>query len=424
MLTATTSCPQCQDTLVSVGDADPWCGACEWNLDSFPHARGGWFARRMVRLDRRAGFRADRKLAGRDEEAVGRRLTVRHLALVAVSAVLVLIVLALAVTGGWLVVTGGILPPIVLGLLMIALAWVLRPRLGRRSRVAEGGWEVDPGSAPAVWALVTRIADATGAPRPDVIVIDTDWNAATAVIGLRRTRVLWLGVPLLLTLDEQEQVALIGHELGHLANEDSLRRLLEQPARTVFGRLGRLVAPAPENAVDMGLAGPVALGWTILQVLGGLASFVLFSAHLGMHLLGAAEQRRAEIRADLMSARAAGSRAALRAIDVLAMLPRLDDLLFPNVLEGEAAVRWHKVLTDRRGTLTGDAAVLRQFSIRADASLFADHPAPGRRHQWLSARPYLDPAVVVTPAEGERLRAEIAPYAEPIARRLRERHGL
>ena len=32
-------CPTCRAPLTSVGEAVPWCGSCEWNLDAFPDGR-------------------------------------------------------------------------------------------------------------------------------------------------------------------------------------------------------------------------------------------------------------------------------------------------------------------------------------------------------------------------------------------------
>ncbi|MFI5935149.1 M48 family metalloprotease [Actinoplanes sp. NPDC051494] len=404
---------------MTVDETPPWCGSCEWNLDAFAPDGGSWFGRRMLRLDRRAGFRADRVLAGLDEKAVGRRVTAGHVVLLAVSLVLGAGVLATAAAGIWLIVTGRLLPPIAAGAALLALAWVLRPRLGSRKEAVAGGWVLDAGHAPALVALVARTAERIGAPMPDVLVVNTEFNASAAVVGWKRTRVLRLGLPVILALTEQQLVAVIGHELGHLAHEDGLRRLLEQPARTVFGALSRIVAPPRGSAEDRGLAGPLPLLFATWQVVGGLVSFVLFSAHVGMFLLAAGQDRRAEVRADLMSVRAAGSRAAMEALDVLVLLPGLTDLLHPRVPAGEAARRWRDLLADVQQRRAGLLPVLRQLSIREDASLLADHPPAGRRRQWVAARAYLDPAVVVTPVEAERLRAELAPLAEQMVQLMR-----
>ncbi|MEU8615959.1 hypothetical protein AB0C29_49055, partial [Actinoplanes sp. NPDC048791] len=82
------------------------------------------------------------------------------------------------------------------------------------------------------------------------------------------------------------------------------------------------------------------------------------------------------------------------------------------------------LLAGVRERAAGEAGALRQLTIREHASMLASHPAPGRRHEWLRARPYLDPAVTVTPMEAEKLGAELAPYAEQLRRRVREAYGL
>jgi Zn-dependent protease with chaperone function len=109
---------------------------------------------------------------------------------------------------------------------------------GRRS-----AWRLDSTKAPGLHALVKEVAERTGAPMPDLIVLNLDDNASASVVGLRLTRVLTLGVPLLLALTGQRLVALIGHELGHLQFKDNRRALLVQPALTVFGGLSAATRP-------------------------------------------------------------------------------------------------------------------------------------------------------------------------------------
>ncbi|WP_203839263.1 M48 family metalloprotease [Winogradskya humida] len=388
-------------------------------MDAFVGGDGGWFGRRMVLLDRRAGFRGDRVLAGRDERAVGRRVTAGRVVLLGVSMLLGAGVLALALAGVWLIVTGRLLPPIAAGAALLGLAWVLRPRLGSRKDAVAGGWVLDAGSAPVLRGLVDRAAEKTGAPRPDLLVVDTEFNAWAAVVGFRRTKVLALGLPMILALTEQQLVAVIGHELGHLAYQDGFRRLLEQPARTVFGALSRIVAPPRGDGVDKDLSGLLLMAFTAWQVIAGMVSFVLFSAHLGMFLLAAGEDRRAEVRADSMAVRAGGSRATLEMLDALVLMPGLTDLLHPRVAHGEAAQRWRALLADTQARRAEFLPVLRQLSMREDASLLARHPSSGRRRQWVSNQPYVDPAVVVTPMEAECLQAELAPLAEQLAQQMR-----
>jgi heat shock protein HtpX len=163
--------------------------------------------------------------------------------------------------------------------------------------------------------------------------------------------------------------------------------------------------------------------FTALQLAAGVLSWLLFAAHLAMHVVASRDSRRAELRADLVFARAAGSTAALQTIDTLAMLPLLTRHVGPNVEAGQAATRWGDAMADALERNRDSAPVLRQLSIRQEASLLASHPAPGRRHQYLSSLPYFDPAVVVTADEAARIDAELAPYAEALRRELADIHG-
>jgi heat shock protein HtpX len=414
-----TTCRRCSTALVEVDDEPPWCEKCEWNLDALGPTYGvDWVRRRIRQLDRRAGFRADRRLASLAQEGSAPRVPAGYLLLLAVSGVLVLLMAGMVATGLWLVVTGRLLPPILLGLLLIGAAYGLRPRLGRVKPLLKGSWRLEPTQAPVLQALVARVAERTGAPAPDVIALDLEWNASASVVGFRRTRVLMLGVPMLLALREQQLVALLGHELGHFQYEDNTRRLFIQPALTVFGAVSEAVRPPAGTAIDRDLHGVYFVAFTVLQVVAGLLSWLLFAVHVAMHVVASPGDRRDEIRADMMAARAAGSAAALQTMDALALMPLLQQYVQPNVEAGQAARRWRDAMAGVPERNRDRLPVLRQLSIREDASLLASHPAPGRRHQYLSSMPYVDPAVVVTESEAARIDAEVAPYAEALRKEL------
>jgi hypothetical protein len=67
--------------------------------------------------------------------------------------------------------------------------------------------------------------------------------------------------------------------------------------------------------------------------------------------------------------------------------------------------------------------VLRQLSIRTEASLLASHPATGRRCQRLSGLPHVEAAVIVGPDEATRVETELAPFAEALRKDLADAHG-
>lgn len=337
---------------------------------------------------------------------------------VAARAPLGLALTAALAAAAWLIVTASGPGAVVLGLLMLIPAWLLRPRFGRLKTLLAEGHRVSTPDAPALHALIGRIAAATGAPAPDVLILDYEWNAAAATAGFRQTRVLLLGVPLLLALSPQDLVALIGHELGHFRH-DTRRGLLTRPALTVFGSLSTLFRPPPGSALDRGLGGLYALLFLLYQVVSGTISLLLYAVHLSLHLVAAPDRRRAELRADAMAARAAGTAAALDVVDILPLLPELSRYVQHHVPEDRVAgEHWRGLLAGVRARSQDHVPMLRQLTNRTDASLFAGHPAPGRRHEWLVRQPAVAPAVVLDEETAAAIQRELGPYAKAMQRAL------
>ncbi|MBV1854957.1 M48 family metalloprotease [Catellatospora tritici] len=417
-------CPACQSPLVSENDAAPWCERCEWNLAHFPAPLGViWLFRWLHRRERHLGFASHARLV-RELATVQARQSLRPqtVVLVGVSALLLLIPLAAVAAGAWLIaVSGGFFPPILLGLLLIAAAYALRPRVTRLTDVTHDTYPLSADKQPELFALITRTAAAVGAPMPDHVALTERAEAWTAVAGLRGRRVLGLGIPLLVALDPQQTVALLAHELSHFTHRDSRRALLTMPARTMFGRLARALRPPRRDALELHLRGAYALVIGVWQLVGGLLCWLLYSAHFAMNLLAERVSRRDEALADLGGARAAGSLAAQRLTEQLVLLPVILPVVDGRVEPGEALARWRAGLAAARERHAGRTGRLLQLSNRTYASLFSSHPAPGRRHDLLKAAPFQQATVVVTPEQALRLDAELHPYAEALRGELAKR---
>jgi Zn-dependent protease with chaperone function len=406
-------CPKCQVSLVSYDHQDPWCERCEWKLDTFDNEPLPWPWGFVVRWDRRLGFDSDRRLVDASTESGAGEWFLRGL-----SALLMLIVLGIAGFGVWLVVRSHFFGLAVMAaLILFGIAYWLRPRLGRVKPLMRDTFTITEEKRPALFALMRRVAEAAGTKMPHVVGLSSEWDARAAVVGLRRRRVVVLGVPLLAALRPQERVALLAHEFGHLAQDDSLRQLMRQPALTHFGMLARAVR-APKARLQ-------SIFLVVWRLVGGTLSALLWLVHYGLNVLGAKENRRTELRADLLAARLAGTTAALGTTDVLACVRELGPYVGPSGEKGRVMQSWHEKVEFAREQLTGRLPRLRQLTMRTDAGLFASHPAPGRRYQVLARQAYQHPAIVLTDAESARIDAELQPYAEAVRKELEEeRYGL
>lgn len=403
---------------MAYADNLPWCPQCEWNLDTFDPVFEERDEGILGALNRRAhaiGFRQGKEIV---EELSGHEVprpvpTAGSITLIAVSAVLYTVIAVLVFGGAWLISR---LQPVEFfaGLAMIGVGWALRPRLGSRRRAMKVTWELSRDKTPAIFSLVDRVAAELGGRTPRTVAVGVHWNMEIGRFGLLRREVLTIGLPLFVTAQPQERIALLAHELGHQVNGDARRGLLTQPAVTAFGRLSRM------TRLPIGGHVVYALAAMVLR----LVSWLLLATHLGMNLLGAKESRRAEHYADQLSARIAGTRAAQSALDLIVLGPQMERLIDGIAARPAAAgTNWKASVDGARQLWSEGLDVRRQLTLRTEASAFASHPATALRHRLLGSTPFHDPALALTDDEIRRVDAELAGYAIAYDRFLRQLAG-
>jgi heat shock protein HtpX len=409
-------CPRCQTTTVSERDAAPWCPACEWNLSAYeprrrpPEFGWRWVDRRSHAIAYRLSSRQFTALAGRTVDRPGWGLA--RLSLAVAGTLFLLGIVACFAAGVYLTIAYWFGPLTIVGLLMVVFTIGLRPRLGRVDKAAI---VLRREQAPALHDLIDRAASAAGSRPPRLVTVDEHFNASTDVLGLRRRRVLNIGLPLWASLPPQQRVALLGHELGHFVNGDSRRGVLtDLPLRTV-GWLRQVLRPTGSwrrrhrnsRLLEM-------LFDAILAVL----TRMLWCAQVLIYWVTMRDSQRAEYLADELAARVAGSRAAVEVCDTLVVLDGLATTVTAAIRRREGPDAWLTAADAARERLAPRLPRLRQLSQRDDASLFASHPPDGLRARMLESRPYVDPAVVLTEAESARIDAELAAWYKRTARDL------
>jgi heat shock protein HtpX len=391
-------CPQCQNKLVTdEPDEPPWCERCQWNLEAFkPDEHAGRLRRRLERLDHRWGFGLSmslhRSLAGgrATRPGVGKA----SLLLAAITGALLALMLLLMAFGFWLII-GYPWPAKILGGLIVLLALLLRPRLGRLKPILANFDEVTRDEAPALFGLIDRVG--------------AEWNAFATTVGLRRTRVLLLGLPYFHCRRPQERVAVLGHEMGHFANGDLRTGLLTRPALETFGILAELLYPDHGGRARdddlLGIGFVIYLAESVLKPVMYLVSYLFFLAHLGTNMIGARQSQRAEHYADELAARVAGSEAAASDLDL-----DLSPTGMVTVLgaRSRAGLSWREGVEQARADGLARLPRRRQLSLRREASVFASHPPTGLRRELIAQGPHHDARVVLTEAEAERIDAELA----------------
>jgi len=381
----------------------PWCSACEWNLAAFDRftVPPEWGNRFLDRIAHRVAFWLDgygfNRSAGasvrRHRGRVGRGLVL------GLSALVVALGPAALIGGVYLMFEGPGATPY-LGLVLALFAVAVRPRFDRG--LPDGMWVVTREAAPALYAVLERVAAAARAPMPHVIGFDPNVNASAGRWG--RRRVLCLGLPLWAALPAQQRVALLSHELGHFVNRD---------VRSV-----RLVASARRTLSTL----INALGGALFRVFGPLAIPIMLPLDLTFALLlvlGQRDGQRAEYLADRIASEVAGATATAELLDFLLFTGDLVPTLMATRGRAARPDDWRAAGEQaRRGA--ADLELLRQRSLRTQASLLATHPPAGRRARMVRAHPDQPPAVTMSEAEAKRIDAELSPCYDRLRARAAE----
>ncbi|WP_285749258.1 M48 family metallopeptidase [Lentzea sp. NBRC 105346] len=346
--------------------------------------------------------------------------TAARAGLVAVSVALMLLVAIAFVTGLVLVLQDFPSLSIVPGVLLIAIAWTLRPRVGR---AGTNEWAIiTRDDAPALFTLIDRVAAATGAPQPHHVALDYEFNASAGIFGLRRKRQLVLGLPLWGILRPQQRVALLGHEFGHFVNNDSARGLLTQSALTTPGAIAYLLTPAESLT-----GGPLtAVAEAVLRPIQRLLSRLFVLMQVGLIAVASRDHQRAEYCADAMAVRLAGTEATVALMHYLMAGEQLLGAVStvergihsnPKTAKNHPGVApWRAAADQTRSQF--DLPALLEKSIEEDASLWSEHPPSGLRARIVESWPHAEPSLVLTQEDSDKIDAELQRYYAKAGRDL------
>lgn len=373
-------------------------------------------AARLRAADSRLADALARRLV--DDLSASRRRSARFsaasVAAVALATVVHGVTLAVLGAGVWALVRGEGWPLKVAGVLLVALAVVLRPRFGR---APAGPGLLDAVRYPETAALLREIAAVTRTRVPDRLEVGTEINAHATTVGLRR-RVVSVGAPLWVALSPQARVAVLAHELGHFAAGDV--RQLRYVGAAYTALEGWLDVFTPGNAVDIS-----AESWQGVSPNSQLWSVATWPVRALLHgylrlidLCAAPSGRRQEHYADLVSVAAAGTDGAVDS---------LETVLAATGLETTAN---RTAMTPGRPPLAPAlVAYMEQYDARARAaarrrgdddrsSIDDSHPPTVERLRLVESVPRVEAAVVIDTGRAARLEREWAPTIETMLKRL------
>ncbi|HEV2451698.1 MAG TPA: M48 family metallopeptidase [Streptosporangiaceae bacterium] len=322
-----------------------------------------------------------------------------------------LAVLVLACSAGliaaavWLVLRAPNVATIIVAIVAVLLAIELRPRLGSLRKRDHVRYQ---GDAPALFGLLDRVAAELGARPVYAVVPVAAWNASYTSVGLRRRRVLTLGVPLWEALPIDQKLALLGHELAHGVNGDARHGMVVGTSLSTLARLYYVLRPGRAD-------------YTLARLAQALLSSVVAAVFTLQHVISLRASQRAEYVADALAARLASPASTADMLDTL--VTGRDTHVFTVIRQkftDETAGFWD----EQRAALSSLPETEKDRRRRAEARqrlrVTESHPPAHLRIAVLRSRPPSKPVLCLTAAEEAQIRTELSADYARIARQIHE----
>ncbi|MCZ4119182.1 M48 family metallopeptidase [Streptomyces sp. H39-S7] len=433
-------CPDCGAAVPVDPRFATWCAECGWNTDSAePDALPGRIGAHRVALARRHGEQLHAELAGGGDQSP--RRDAHSVLAYALACAVHLFTVALAAIGLLLVVLGWdtVVEPII-GVILLVVAFALRPRLGR---LPGDGVVLRRADAPALFTLLDQVAEGVSTRAADAVIVDVRFNASVQAYGWRRRRRVDIGLPLWETLTAQQRVALLGHEFGHYANGDTRHGLVVHTALRSLVTWYEVFTPARRNSRMVradGLgelaqraarppaeAGLVRLAEALADALMVIPRYAVLGVLRLLDHLTVRSAQRAEYLADRMAAGTGSSEAAVGLFDRLltgesvsndlrtqavrarTRLPGVD----PKAVE---AGLWTHLATRITSIPAREYDRLRRVSVLRGHAVDATHPPTHLRRSLIADGAQLPGTVVLDAAAVAAIDAELAPARTRLAR--------
>jgi Zn-dependent protease with chaperone function len=277
----------------------------------------------------------------------------------------------------------------------VVLGWVVVVAVLPRPQHVTDAEPLPVEAFPHTHRLVAALADDLGARPPASIHLDLDFNAHVMSTGWRLRPALVVGLPCWTYLTDDERIALLAHELGHLAGRDTWRAALVGQAHVVLERLATLITPLPADAYsdlprssvdDGGWGGTATMNW----MGSGLLRFLSLPAVallLAFERLAATDSQRREYLADLRAADVAGTASVVRLLLTVMNTSGLHTVAGSAARRREDPFAALEQVRNRPAPTPSEVATARARAREADLRWDASHPRDDLRIEVVESRP-------------------------------------
>jgi heat shock protein HtpX len=382
----TEACPGCGHELPVNPGYITWCEHCNWNIDAdeLRSRRERLWTRINVWLGSKRNHAIFEEVRG--ELAAGYQLTPSRAMAYGFATMWYGLVMWVAYSTISTFIHTETLGDFIIGIILASLTYVLIPRVYRLKEPT-----LDRAQYPAIYKIADEASALLGADPIDGIVVHQSFNASYTISGFRRKKLLIIGLPLFSSLNPEEKLAVIAHEIGHHANRDITRSSFLGGVQRALGRLFVSLYPDTDYSDEVALLA-IPLDW----LRKGLAYIVLVLWY-AMGLAVWKDSQRAEYYADYSAASVAGTRATVSALKKMLYAPT-----FYKTIETVAQYQYSASLFDEfrgriRAVPTREVERIRILTEIMESGIEQTHPPTRYRTAYIEEK--LSGSMSVIPSE-------------------------
>ena len=405
-------CPTCGATLVVQPHYVTWCQHCGWNIKPHVAVEKGFFAK----LYAAQGQKTSEKLLTKMEtmEQLRPQLSLSKTLAFFGAGIVHLVTLVCLTLGNFILINGW--PNIVAiagALFLLGVAWVLRPQF---AQLEDDEVILSRSEFPQIYRMTDAVAAVLHARPLDGIIINHEFNASFGRYGVRRRRILHLGLPLWSILAPDEKISLIGHELAHSVNGDSTRGFFVGSAINALITWSVILRPDQIWDSNDGIRGLFAIPLNLILL--GVAQIAWLAGYGLVHLLWRDKQR-AEYLADYLASTVSGTTAMLRMLDKLHLAATCHFAMQRIALGNNRTISMFSALTDHVQHIPEqERERLRRVQLLEGSRLDTTHPPTPYRIRFLQTHSITTSQVELSKAENSAIDAELTRLHEKIQRHI------
>lgn len=393
-------CPKCSSNIEITEGYIQWCEHCLWNLK--PYEEETDKENIVDRIYKRIGKRLGKKLFQSMAKSSSMKPTITVAKLLAF--ILSIIIFSISIISIMLMIYllinfGANIVLIALSLFLLGIAIGTFPRFGKIPKKI-----VSRSEFPTLYKLVDCITKEANSKDVYGMVINEEFNASFTEVGLKRRKILYIGLPLFYILNNEEKVALLSHEVAHGVNGDITRGLLTGTAINALITWYELVAP--ESQVDDAWGQLPVLSTITKLLMLALSKIILLVIFILMFLVHNDSQR-AEYLADYIGASISGTNAMKSLMDKLHLDISCRIALQKTALSGGNINFFHEILAQVNMIPKKELERIKLVERMEGSKLDATHPPTAYRISLMEQLNNLNPKITLSESDSLLIEKEV-----------------